>query len=340
MGLRIGMVGLGFMGKMHWGCWGKTDGADVVAVCDVDEKKRAGDWSAVDANIGESGGRVDLAKQKAYADAAELFADPDVDVVDITLPTYLHADNAVKALEAGKHVICEKPMAITSAEAQRMVDAAASAGKKLFVGHCIRYWPAYAEARKIIKSGEHGRLLSATFRRIASTPLGSWQNWMQDPAKSGAAVLDLHIHDADFVLYTFGAPKAVTCRGSGFDAGRYDHTVTTYEYRDGALVAAEGGWIYAPNFGFEMSFNVAMEKATLKMGGDLVLKLMPKSGGEAVVEVPPDDGYALELADFAACIAGEKASEVVTPDSARQSVKLIELEVESAKTGTTVEVAL
>jgi predicted dehydrogenase len=340
VGLKIGLVGLGFMGKMHWGCWRKTDGADVVAVCDVDERKRAGDWSAVDANIGESGGSVDLSNLKAYAAGEDLFADADVDVVDITLPTYLHADYTIKALEAGKHVICEKPMAITAAEAQRMVDAASASGKKLFVGHCIRYWPAYAEARRIIKSGEHGKVLSAMFRRLGATPLGSWQNWMQDPAKSGAAVLDLHIHDADFVLYTFGVPKSVTCRGSGFDAGRYDHTITTYDYGDGSMVAAEGGWIYAPEFGFEMSFNIAMEKASLKMGGDLVLKLLPKSGGVSIIDPPQGDGYELELADFAACISGDKDSEVVTPDSARQSVRLIELEVESAKTGATVDVTL
>ncbi len=340
MVVRIGIVGLGFMGKMHFETYRKIPGAKVVALCDIDPRKRAGDWSAIWANIGAGGGRVDLSAYRVYPDVDGFLADPSVDAVDITLPTYLHAGVAVKALRAGKHVICEKPMARTSAEAARMVEAARAARRRLFIAQCIRYWPAYAVARRIIRGGALGRVRSAFFRRLGATPLGSWRNWLQDPAKSGLCALDMHVHDADFVLYTFGPPRAVTSRGAGFSRGRLDHIATFYEYGDGSLVAAEGGWMYSPPFGFEMTFLVAMERATLALGRDGVLRLLPKRGRQRALNVPPGDGYLHELRDFVACLAKDRGSEVVTPESAARSVRLVELEAQSALTGRAVPVRL
>ncbi len=340
MVVRVGIIGLGFMGKMHFETYRKVPGARVTALCDVDPRKRAGDWGAISANIGEGGGRYDLSGYRVHADARALVADPDVDVVDITLPTPLHAEVALKALKAGKHVICEKPMARTSADAARMADAAKAARRKLFIGQCIRYWPVYAAARRLVQGGALGRVRSAAFRRLASTPLGSWRNWLQDPAQSGLCALDMHIHDSDFVLYTFGKPRTVTSRGAGFSRGRLDHILTTYEFGDGALVTAEGSWLYAPPFGFEMTFLIAMERATLALGRDGALGLLPQRGQPRTLKVPAGDGYLLELRDFIACLAKGKESEVVTPASAAQSVRLVELEMESALTGRTVPVRL
>ena len=162
---------------------------------------------------------------------------------------------------------------------------------------------AYAEAAKIIRSGAHGKVLSAVFRRIAATPLASWENWLQTEERSGLCPLDLHIHDSDFILYAFGAPKSVTSRGAGFEAGRLDHIISCFDYGDGALIAAEGSWIHADGYGFEMSFNVSMEKATLACGPDLKMRLCERDGGTKEIEVPPGDGYGLELAHFVDCIA-------------------------------------
>jgi len=340
MVVKVGIVGLGFMGKMHFETYSKIPGARVVALCDVDPRKRAGDWSAIWANIGSGGGRVDLSAYRVCAGLDELVANPGVDVVDITLPTHLHAPAALKALEAGKHVICEKPMARTSADAARMAAAAKAARRKLFVAQCIRYWPAYAVARRLIRGGTLGRVRSAVFRRLGATPLGSWKNWLQDPALSGLCALDMHIHDSDFVLYAFGRPRSVTSRGAGFSRGRLDQILTTYDYGDGALVAAEGGWMYSPPFGFEMTFLIAMERATLALGRDGVLRLLPRRGQAVALKVPAGDGYLLELRDFIGCLARGKDSAVVTPASAAESVRLVELEMESALKGRTVPVRL
>jgi predicted dehydrogenase len=340
MVVKVGLIGLGFMGKMHFETYRKIPGARVTALCDIDPRKRAGDWGSISANIGAGGGRYDLSGYRIYAGIDDLVVDRDVDVVDITLPTYLHAETALKALGAGKHVICEKPMARTSAEAARMAAAAKASRRKLFVAQCIRYWPAYAAARRLIQGGTLGRVRSAAFRRLAATPLGSWRNWLQDPALSGLCALDMHIHDADFVLHAFGRPKAVTSRGAGFSRGRLDHIVTAYEYGDGALVTAEGSWMYAPPFGFEMTFLVALERATLALGRDGALRLLPKRGQPRTLKVPAGDGYLLELRDFIGCLAKGKESEVVTPASAAASVRLVELEMESALKGRTVPVRL
>lgn len=340
MVVRVGLVGLGFMGKMHFETYRKVPGARVVALCDVDPRKRAGDWSAIWANIGAGGGRVDLSGYRVYADLDDLVADPAVDVVDITLPTHLHAPSALRALEAGKHVICEKPMARTSADAARMASAARAARRKLFVAQCIRYWPAYAVARRLIRGGALGRVRSAAFRRLGATPLGSWKNWLQDPARSGLCALDMHIHDSDFVLYTFGPPRSVTSRGAGFSRGRLDHILTAYDYGDGSLVTAEGGWMYSSPFGFEMTFLVALERATLALGREGILKLLPRRGQDRTLKVPAGDGYLLELRDFIRCIGTGRESEVVTPASAARSVRLVELEMESALRGRPVPVRL
>ena len=137
MPTRVGIMGLGFMGKIHFDVYKRMKNGQVTAICDVDPKKLSGDWSSIAGNIGSRGARQDLGAIRTYKRAGQMLSDPDIDVVDITLPTHLHAQMAVKALKAGKHVICEKPMAHTSTECQKMIEAARKAKGKLFVAHCM-----------------------------------------------------------------------------------------------------------------------------------------------------------------------------------------------------------
>jgi len=341
MAVRIGIVGRGFIGNMHLSAYAGIRGAKVVAICDKRRAMLKRDV-AVAGNIELGGGKIDFGRMKWYTSLDKMLADPNVEVVDITLPTYLHADAALKSFAAGKHVICEKPLALNSKDAARMVTAAKKAKKRLFVGHCIRYWPAYAKAREIVRSGKYGKVLSARFVRLSLTPTWSWDNWILDHKRSGDATTDLHIHDSDFILYTFGAPRAVVSRGVGLGLrkDRLDHIMTAYEYPDGKLVTAEGSWIYAPGFGFQMQFVIAMDKATLMCGPDLNLMIHPIKGKSSKVRVSKLDGYALELRDFVTCLRKDKPSEVVTAKSALQSVKLVEAEIKSALTGKRVPVKL
>ena len=315
MTLQIGIIGLGFMGRCHFETWAKVRGARLAAVCDIDPRKRAGDWSGTAGNLGGSAARTDLSGLRIYARAEEMFADPDLDVVDITLPTYLHAEYAVAALRAGKHVICEKPMARTSTEARRMQAAAKAANRQLCVAQCIRFWPAYAVAAEQVRTGKLGLVVSATFRRVSPKPTWSWKNWLMDETKSGGCVLDLHIHDADFVLSLFGPPQAVSSQGSAAGPGGVDHVITSYRYADGKLVTAEGAWEHTAGFPFSMTFVLAGEKASLTLAEDGKLRRHDAKGTN-VLPVPEGDGYLHELQHFAGCLARNRPSSVVPPGAA------------------------
>lgn len=339
MPVKIGIVGLGFMGKMHFDTYQSIRGAKVTAICDIDPKKRRGEWGSIGGNIAGKGGLADLSGIQTFSKIDAMLEKADIDVVDITLPTYLHAENTVKALKAGYHVFCEKPMALNSKEAKLMADTAAACRRRLFVGHCIRFWPMYEKAREIVRAKECGPVVSATFRRVSPIVLWGWKNWLQQADKSGLAALDLHIHDADFILHTFGKPRAVTSAASGLKPGRNDHIVTMYDYGKNRLVTAEGAWEHAPGFPFSMSFVIHMRDATLMSEADLSLSLIPVKGGKAQsIRLPKGDGYQRELAHFVDCIAEGKASDVVSPRSAVKSVRLIEAEVQSAMTGKKVPV--
>ncbi len=339
MALKIGIVGMGGMGNFHFRAYDGIKGAKVVAICDVDPKKLSGK-GGVEINIGAGGKGPDFSSVRKYSAPEELLADPEVEVVDITLPTFLHAPVAIAAMKAGKHVITEKPMAIDSKEAKKMAAVAKKTKRRLFIAHCIRFWPAYVKARDIVRSKKYGRVISATFRRVSSTPLWSWQGWLQDPKKSGLCALDMHIHDTDFILYCFGKPESVSSTMGGFKKGRADHIVTSYDYGDGKLVTAEGAWLYARGSKFEMTFAIAMEKASLSCGPDMKLMLYPIKGKAKEIKVRAGDGYEHELRHFVDCITKGKKSDVVSPESAIQSVKIVECEVTSARKRRPVKVKL
>lgn len=331
MTIQVGLLGMGMMGKCHHDTYAKIKGARVAAICDVDAEKRLG-------HIGHGMGEVDISGYRFYTRAEQLFADPELDVIDITLPTFLHAKSTIAALEAGKHVICEKPMARNSAEAKAMVAAAKKTGKKLFLAHCIRFWPSYVKAREIVLSGRYGNVRTARFCRLSPLPAWSWQNWLHKSGSSGLCALDLHVHDADFVMYLFGKPKYVVSRGGGLKPGNLDHIITTYEYGGGRFISAEGAWEYAPGYPFGMTFSIAMEKATLDMTRDLKLMLYPMKGAPKEVKVPAGDGYLYELKHFLDCIKAGKDSPIIPPESALNSIKLVEAEIKSAKSGKPVAV--
>lgn len=332
MSLNIGIIGLGFMGKMHFDTYAEIKGAKVTAIADVDIRKRVGDWSAIVGNIGEAGQRQDLRGIHIYEDGADLLNDPAVDIVDITLPTYLHARWAIRALKSGHHVICEKPMALKSSEAVAMIAAARLARRRLFIAQCIRFWPAYAKARELVLGNKFGKVLSAVFTRVSPRPTWSWRRFLLDPRKSGACALDLHIHDADFVLYMFGQPRSVMSRAVKNEKNGLDHITTFYNYAPGTLIQAEGAWEYHAGFPFAMTFRIALAKATLYLAGsDLIL--CPAGGSPRKVPVEAGDGYYHELKHFLDCICRNRASSVVPPESALRSVQLIEAEVKSARSG-------
>ena len=338
--VRIGIVGLGFMGTTHWGVYKGLKNARIVAVADVDAKKRAGDVSAVVGNIGggDNSKPLDMKGVKAYCDAAALIADPEVDVVDICVPTPFHADIACAALAAGKHVFCEKPLCRDIAQMKRILAAAKKAKGFFNVGLCVRAWPEYRHALEYYRSGKAGRMRSATFKRVSPSVDGNaWKDWFMDASMSGGALLDLHVHDADQVHCFFGMPKSVTAAGASgiVSKGGVDHVFAVYDYGDGTLVTAEGGWAAAKTTPFEMSFTIVCEKATLKLDAS-GYHIYPTKGKPVSPKLdlrPGPTGWHHELAYFVDCVRrGARPEKFQTLPSVMDTMKLIFAEEKSVRT--------
>lgn len=335
--IRVGIVGYGMMGQTHAQCCAIHPLAELVVIADVEADKRkqaAEEW------------------QVATCETLGEVLDVGVDMVAICLPTYLHADGAVAALKAGKHVLCEKPMARTVEQAEAMVRAANEAGRYLMIGQVLRFWPEYEFLKEAHDQQTHGALLSFTGMRGGGAPLWTWQDWMSDPEKSGGAALDLHIHDTDFILHLLGSPRSVTSHGVTGSHG-VEHIVTRYDY-GGPVVFAEGLWSYGgASFPFRMLYRAVFEKAAVEYSLQQKPTLAvyqtgkepfapplpeppPAKGVPKVGNVQELSGYYREVDYFLNCIAQGKPPSRVTPEDGKRSVEVVLAEIRSAATGTTV----
>jgi predicted dehydrogenase len=332
--IRVGIVGLGFMGRMHYRCWKTNSKAQITAICESNPKALAAAGEAPKGNVQGAADHIDLKTVEVFADLGELLASGAVDAVSITLPTYLHTETTVKALEAGVHVLCEKPMALNIADCDQMIAAAKKAERVLQIGHCIRFWPEYVVTRELIQSGQYGRSIAASFRRFSSMPTWSPDNWFADEQRSGGQPLDLHIHDSDYIHYVFGLPESVS---STADAPQ-TYIATQYHYPSGPAIVAESTWRMAPTFGFEMSFVVVMEQATIVFDSTRTpaFRVCRADGSVFTPQIPPGDGYAREIEHFASAVAGEPGEPVVTPEQSRETIRLVLAEKRSAREGKTV----
>lgn len=326
--LRVGIVGFGFMGRMHFRCWEARDDAQVVAVCDANPNIKEDMQRAV-GNIEGAASEIDFSGIELFTDFDTMIDKAGLDAISLTLPTYLHAEFSRRALASGINVLCEKPMALTAADCDGMIEAAGRSGKILQIGHCLRFWPEYAKAKELVDSGAYGKVVAATFQRLGAPP--GWNNWFIDEQHSGGVALDLHIHDTDFVQYLFGIPKAVCSHGARGAKGQLIHIVTQYVYDDDRVVTAEGGWGMMPGFGFEMSFNLVMEKATIvcDLTREPTLRVCPAEGEVFTPHVLQDDGYVRQIEHFARAVQGQPVPEVITLAQSRDSVKIVEAERQS-----------
>jgi predicted dehydrogenase len=329
--IRVGIIGLGMMGRCHYAGWGKVEGAEVVAVADTDPKRAGGDLSDGWGNIDADAKTIDMERITGTTDPHELIAMENVDVVDVCVPTPFHEELATAALEAGKHVVCEKPLARTAEAAWRIASAAASSPGMFMAAMCIRFWPQYAWLKDAVDSRAYGRVLGASFRRMASMPPG----WFADAEMSGAAALDLHLHDTDFIHYLLGPPRAVSSCGYTKTTDGIDHIVTRYLYDEVPVVVAEGAWCLADGYGFTMSYMVNFENATVDCdfarGDDMLIVV--SAGERQTITCDGVNGYEAELAYFADCIASGAPPKIVTPEQAADSIRIVEAEVASIATG-------
>ncbi len=314
--MKIGIIGLGFMGSTHLNACLRIPEVKLVAVADPKPRRLSGDLSDIQGNIGGPGARHDFSKLHACLTPEEVIADPNVEAVDVCLPTQLHLPVALAALRAGKHVLVEKPMALTGEECDQMIAAAEKAARVLMVAQVVRFWPDYAAARKLLRTGNLGPVRSAIFHRKCAAP--AWGKWLQDAKKSGGGVFDLLIHDADFCQQLFGPPVAVSAVGFEAMERGIDWVEARLEYAHGAPVVISGGWHHPRAYPFSMDFTIVAEGGTLDYHSAFRrLSLYRADGSEEQPKLAETDAYADEIRYFVECAkAGRQPADCSPRDSA------------------------
>ena len=324
--LRVGIVGLGGMGRGRLRYYAQMPDTRVVAFADVRCEELRRDKTL------EPLLQVPIEQVHWFRDYRDLAGSGMVDLVDICLPTDLHCDAAVAALEAGLHVLCEKPMALTLTDCDTMVEAGRRAGKVLMIAQCIRFWPEYEVLTRMYQSGEAGRLLSLQLTRQGQTPRGGY-GWMCQAGHSGGAILDLHVHDIDYCQYLLGLPQRIYAQGGmsvNKDLG-YDYVLTNLDYGSGLLVSATTHWTSVP-IPFVARYEARFERAFLSYDSSRTPTLLIYREGLAQPEMPDlgeHDAYYNEIRYFLDCVLTGKEPLRCPPQETRNSIALIKSAVAS-----------
>lgn len=300
--LNIAIVGTGNISKAHVAAWQHIPEAKLVAVCDI--RPEMAD------PVAEATGA------KAYYSFDEMLAGEKIDILDICLPTYLHPDFALRAMEKGIHVLTEKPISLVEGDVQPLYDMASKHGVRFMVAQVLRFWDEFTLLKEAFETEKYGKLLSGNMYRLGHTPKWSWDNWMTDPARSGLVPFDLHIHDLDFMIYAFGKPQGVDCARARNARQDYIHAV--YNYGD-YFIVCEAAW-YDCEYAFRSGYRFQFEKAVMEYSGRLLTiyhqdGTKEEIGGETMtvdgVSVPKTNAYFNEIRYFTdRVLAGEDCDRV------------------------------
>ena len=306
--LKAVLIGIGGMGSVHFNAYKNIKDVELTAVCDV---------------------RMDMLKEKTegmdiklYSDFNEMIKAENPDIVDICTPTYLHKKMSIAAMENGANVLCEKPMALSAEDCREVIKTAEKTGKLFMAAHVVRFMNAYIYLKNIIKNGKYGKLLRLDMKRASEIPRWSWENWMLDRNKSGHVVVDMMIHDIDFVQDVFGLPQDI--KGVYYDMKDMTNYASFDYIYDGFTVSAETGW-YNPDVPFAAGYFALFENGFVELKdalydcGEKVDFDNTVTTGETDINISDVDGYDAEIACFADCV---KAPDMVTPESSAASVEL------------------
>ncbi len=330
---RYAIIGAGGLGKVHLANLlrlGMERGGDI-RLCAVCGTTREALGESVRLNFGSVDlSAVDFSHVQFYEDYKELIDTEHPDFAVSATPTFLHAEIAVYALSHGVHLYSEKPMALSLADCDRMIDAARRTGKFLMIGQSSRFSHAYAKLKEYVKEESFGKALRFDFCRWSQTPLWTWNNWILDPEKSGGCVLDMHIHDVDMVNWMFGMPKAVSAFGT---ENKYplENVQARYMY-DGLFGTGSADWSIPQKFPFTKRFLINFERATAEIANG---KLTVYTDDEVVEPpLPADDIHYHAMKTFLRVILdGAPREEISDCETVRNSVAIAFAEIESMKTG-------
>jgi predicted dehydrogenase len=303
-------------------------------VCDAVRVPVNGVLSGIAGNIKNSGDIHLGPDVKVFSKLEDLLADVRVQLVDLCTPTPLHPAQVIAALNAGKDVICEKPLARSSQAAREILARTAGAPGILMPAMCMRFWPGWSWLKQVVAEQTYGKVLAASFRRVSEMPAWSRQGTYAGGGDTGGALFDLHIHDTDFVNHLFGRPAGVFSTGVLGADGSINHVVTQYDYPGGPAVHAEGSWLLAG--GFNMAYSLHCERATLdydlSRGADALI--VTETGLEPrIVRYPDGDGYAMEINHIVDCVSKREASTVVGALDGVTALEICEAEEKSIRGG-------
>lgn len=325
--INIALIGCGTMGRTHANSYKKIENAKLVGVCDI--------------NIEKARNVADINGSQVYTTLEDMLKKEQIDIVDICLPTYMHKDYAIAAMCAKKHVFCEKPIALNIEDANEMVRVADEEKVKFTVGHVVRFFPAYKHAVDKIKQGKIGvpKLIRAT--RNQGFPKWSWEGWYWDYKKSGGPILDLIIHDFDWVNYYFGDVERVYAQSINGKVFQQDHCIATLRLKNGAIAHIEGSWAYPQGTAFRTTFEIigtngqieydSIESCGLKKqtndinDGHLITSYFSPTASEL-------EPYRAELREFVRCVKNN-TSVLITGNEAIKALEIALAAIESSKTG-------
>ena len=313
--LKIGIVGGGGMGRVHYANWKAVEGAEVVALCGNAAAAEA--WGV-----------------PAYKTIGDMVQNEEIDVVDICTPTFRHHDQVLEALNLGKDVICEKPIALNYADAKEMLDTAEAKGCNLYIAQVLQFTKEIQALHALVESEEYGKVLDASFERLSAAPRWAVGGWLFDKNKSGLLPFDLHIHDLDVIVSLFGKPQGFTvqtCKGRGKDYA--EHLRISYDYGD-KHVNGEAAWFNADS-PWTARWRVYFENALVINDGatmtayafDAPPRVFDTKDEVEIstgINVPPCGWYYNELKHFAACIREGKPTPHVTREQLLTVMEILE----------------
>ncbi|MBP3695978.1 MAG: Gfo/Idh/MocA family oxidoreductase [Clostridia bacterium] len=304
--LKVGLVGVGGISGAHIPVWEEMNNAELVALCDIRPERME-----------------KYGNKRCYTDFDEMLANEELDILDICLPTYLHADFAVKAMEKGINVITEKPISLKEEDIDRVYSTAEKNNVKFMVAHVLRFWPEYELLKEIYDSKRYGKLLSGTMIRLGGYPKWSWDGWMMDEKRSGLTPFDLHIHDLDFMVYAFGLPKVAHQYRSKLP--KQDFISICYDFGDFSI-NSEASW-YAASYPFTAEFRFQFEdaivasengKMMIHLKDDEKIDLSQEADGDTGnINLPKSNAYANEIIYFADCVENNKPVDKFKPEELR-----------------------
>ncbi len=318
--ISVAILGAGFMGETHGLAYKSMEDVNIVGVFDTNREK---------------GSLLAKTLQTHYWSSIEaLLQDAQCDVIDICLPSFLHEEFLIQGAKYKKHIICEKPVTLSTASLKNMLAHTEEYGVHFYVGQVLRFWPQYRMARDYYTTGDFGDVISVSATRLSTHP--AWASWYAKKGYSGGGLYDLHLHDIDYLRWLFGPVASVHARGIKTDRGTWNHIISSLHFSSGVEATVEGIMGMPSQYPFTMGLRITgthgvyeyhmKTEHNLENRGDSTVSTRFYQNDKPPQELSPyeEDPYAIELRHFIDCIKADKDSPIIPPEDTLETLLVIE----------------